>query len=210
MNKNIFVTGIGTGVGKTVVCAALAEALEADYWKPVQAGNLDDTDSMTVRRLLSNPVSVVHPETYRLQSSMSPHAAAKIDGTEIEPDDFIVPKTPRRLIIEGAGGLMVPLNDNFLVMDLIERLNVRVVLVSRIYLGNINHTLLSAEALNRRNIPVAGIIFNGKENKETEKFIARYTDLPVIGRMDEAVEVNKEMIKRNAQSLQVKLAEMKG
>ena len=150
--RKIFVTGIGTDVGKTVVSAILTEALEADYWKPVQAGDLDQSDSIKVKDLISNEKTIIHPEGIKLNSPMSPHAAADIDNVEIDLKEFNLPKTHNNLIIEGAGGLMVPLNDNDLIVDLIEQLEAEVVLVSQNYLGSINHTILSIEVLKNRGI----------------------------------------------------------
>ena len=169
--RRIFVTGIGTDVGKTVVSAILTEALEADYWKPIQAGDLDNSDSIKVQNLISNEKTVIHTEVIKLNSPMSPHAAAQIDNLEIKLSDFKLPETNNNLIVEGAGGLMVPLNDNDLIIDLIEVLDVEVVLVSQNYLGSINHTILSLDALKNRGIKVLGVIFNGVENTETEKYI---------------------------------------
>jgi dethiobiotin synthetase len=170
-NKPIFVTGIGTGVGKTIVSAILVEKLKADYWKPIQSGDLEDSDTLKVKSLITNNRSVFHPEAYRLTQPFSPHKSAKIDNITIEADKIILPKTDNKLIIEGAGGLMVPLNDRFLMIDLIRQLNAEVVLVSQFYLGSINHTLLSILALKQYNIPIKGIIFNGEEDIDTKKFI---------------------------------------
>ncbi|MFH0867509.1 MAG: dethiobiotin synthase, partial [Bacteroidota bacterium] len=133
--KNYFVTGIGTDVGKTIVSAILCEALQADYWKPVQCGSLDHTDSDVVRNLLSNNKSNIHPEIYRLKTAASPYHAATLENVYIDPGKIILPKTNNDLIIEGAGGLMVPLNDNYLMIDLIKKLNAEVILVSQNYLG---------------------------------------------------------------------------
>jgi dethiobiotin synthetase len=192
--RKIFVTGIGTDVGKTVVSAILTEALEADYWKPVQAGDLENSDSIKIERYISNSKTVIHTEGIRLNSPMSPHAAAAIDGVEIKLSDFTLPKTENNLVVEGAGGLMVPLNDNYLIIDLIKHLDIEVVLVSQNYLGSINHTILSIDALNNRGIKVLGIIFNGDENKETESFILNYSKLPVLGRVKSHIEINKEIV----------------
>ncbi len=175
--KRYFVTGIGTEVGKTVAAAILTEALQADYWKPVQAGGLDFTDTDTVRSLVSNPVSVFHPEAYSLKMAASPHKAAAAEGREINVQGITLPETSNNLIVEGAGGLMVPLNKRYLILDLVQQLGLEVVLVSRNYLGSINHTLLTAEVLRYRKVPVAGIIFNGEENSSTEDFIVKYTGL---------------------------------
>ncbi len=158
----IFVTGTGTGIGKTLISAILTEALGADYWKPVQAGNLDDTDSHLVRKLVSKS-SHIHPETYRLLKASSPHIAAREEGVHVSIDRIAeaVPNTHGRpLVIEGAGGLMVPLNQDEFVSDLIIRLNIPVVLVSRNLLGSINHSMLTALACREKNISVMGWIFN--------------------------------------------------
>ncbi|RIJ33956.1 dethiobiotin synthase [Pontibacter oryzae] len=175
--KQYFVTGIGTDVGKTVAAAILTEALQADYWKPVQAGGLDFTDTDTVKSLVSNEKSVFHPEAYSLKMAASPHKAAAAEGVEIDVKGMKLPQTQNNLIVEGAGGLMVPLNKRYLVLDLVQQLGLEVILVSRNYLGSINHTLLTAEVLRYRKIPVAGIIFNGEENATSEDFIVKYTGL---------------------------------
>jgi len=192
--RKIFVTGIGTDVGKTVVSAILTEALEADYWKPVQAGDLEFSDSIKVEHLISNTKTKIHQEGIKLNSPMSPHAAAEIDGVEIKLSDFKLPETNNNLIVEGAGGLMVPLNDKELIIDLIKYLGIDVVLVSQNYLGSINHTILSIDALKSRGINVLGIIFNGDSNIETEKYILNYSDLPCLGRIEQHKEINKETV----------------
>lgn len=180
-SKKYFVTGIGTGIGKTIVSAILTEKLKADYWKPVQAGELHNSDTMKVKSLISNNQSVFHPETYALTEPFSPHKSAAIDGIEIDMQRFILPQTDNNLIIEGAGGLMVPLNNQFLVIDLIKQLNVEVILVSQNYLGSINHTLLSIQTLKQYNIPIAGIIFNGDSNANSEEYILNYTGIKLLG-----------------------------
>lgn len=192
--RKIFVTGIGTDVGKTVVSAILTEALEADYWKPIQAGDLDNSDSIKVERFISNKKTVIHPEGMKLNSPMSPHAAAAIDNVEIKLADFSLPKTDNNIVVEGAGGLMVPLNDKELIIDLIQQLNIDVVLVSQNYLGSINHTILSLDALKNRGIKVLGIIFNGEENIETEKYVLNYSGLKCLGRVQQHQHINKEII----------------
>ena len=195
MNKrNLFVTGIGTGIGKTLVSAILTEKLKADYWKPVQAGELDNSDTMKVRNLVTNTVSAFHPETYRLTQPYSPHKSAALDGLEIDPQQFVLPQTDNTLIIEGAGGLMVPLNNSFLVIDLIKQLNAEVVLVSQNYLGSINHTILSAQSLKQYQIPVAGIIFNGDKDAYSEDFILQYTGFKHLGHIPNYNAINKATI----------------
>lgn len=201
--KRYFVTGIGTDVGKTVVSAVLTESLKADYWKPVQAGDLDNTDSHKIERFTSFE-PVIHPERHRLNSPMSPHAAARIDGVKIKLVDFELPKTDNNLIVEGAGGLMVPLNDDGdMLVDLIKHLNIPVILVSQNYLGSINHTLLSIELLQQKEITVAGIIINGEANAETEAIVGKYSNVPIIGRIGKEAEVDVDMIMKYANKIQL-------
>jgi len=198
--RNIFVTGIGTDVGKTVVSSILVEKLKADYWKPIQAGSLNDTDTMKVKKLISNSNSIFHPESYCLSGFMSPHAAANNDGIKISLSKIKLPVTKNNLIIEGAGGLMVPLNDKTLVIDLIKYLKVEVVLVSKNYLGSINHTLLSIDLLKGRDIKITGIVFNGVPNEETERFILKYSGLKCLAKIKQAQKINSDFISKNTAS----------
>ena len=195
------VAGIGTEIGKTVASAVLVEALQADYWKPIQSGALEDSDTNTVRRLISNPQSVFHPEAYRLTQPLSPHAAAELDGVTIDLKHIQLPQTANNLIVELAGGLMVPLNDRVLNIDLVEELGLPVLLVSRNYLGSINHTLLSVEACQRRGIHLLGILFNGPTVPATETFILNYTGLACLGRIGEEPSMTKALINQYANSL---------
>ncbi|MVN93082.1 dethiobiotin synthase [Mucilaginibacter aquatilis] len=172
----LFVTGIGTDVGKTVVSAILVEHLKADYWKPIQSGDLDNSDTMKVKALISNPVSKFYEEAYRLNQPFSPHKSARLDGLEIDLEKIIVPATENQLIIEGAGGLMVPLNNKHFIIDLIQKFNAEVILVVKHYLGSINHTLLSLELLKARGIPVNRIIFNGDRDEDSESIILSHVD----------------------------------
>ncbi len=196
--QTYFVSGIGTEVGKTVISAILCKALKADYWKPVQAGDLDNTDSHKVEDWSG---SKIHPERFKLNHPMSPHAAAERDNVEINLEDFKIPSVEGPLIIEGAGGLYVPLNQKDCMIDLIKKMNVPMILVSRNYLGSINHTLLSIEAVKAKGIEIAGIIFNGKENKETQEVIAAMSGVKVFGRVDELAVINKESIEKEARKL---------
>ena len=192
--RRLFVTGIGTNVGKTVISAILTQKLQADYWKPIQAGDLNNTDSMKVSQWVDNTISTIHPEAYRLTQPMSPHTAAERDGININLKDIISAETTRNLIIEGAGGLMVPLNKNDLVVDMISHLQAEAVLVSRHYLGSINHTILSIEALRSRNISITGIIFNGDENRDTESIIESVCAVPILGRIPKIDNLNQYSI----------------
>lgn len=189
-----FITGIGTGIGKTLISAILTEKLMADYWKPIQSGDLDISDSKTIASLISNPKSVIHPESYRLTRPLSPHLSAKLDGVEIRLDQIIIPETENNLMIEGAGGLMVPLNETQLIVDLIDKLDVEVILISQNYLGSINHTLLSINLLNQYEIKVKGIIFNGDENLETERFILDYSKIKKLGHVPSLRNIDKNVI----------------
>lgn len=179
----IFVTGIGTDVGKTVASAIITEALEADYWKPIQAGDLGHSDSHKVKAQVSNSKTVFHPNAYALQTPASPHLAAEIDGITIDLKKITAPETGNHLVIEGAGGVLVPLNDTDCVIDLIQK-DYKVIIVSRHYLGSINHTLLTIEALQNRKIDVAGIIFSGDENQSTENIILKKSGVKCIGRIE--------------------------
>jgi len=202
MNK-YFVTGIGTGIGKTLVSAILTEKLKADYWKPIQSGDLDTSDSITIGRLISNPQTIIHPESYRLTQPLSPHLSARLDGVNIDLDKINTPLTDNDLIIEGAGGLMVPLNEDELIIDLIKKLEVEVILVSQNYLGSINHTLLSVNLLKQYEIPIKGIIFNGEENTETERYILQYAKIKKLGSIPSFSDIDKEKVKAAGQNLSI-------
>ncbi|MBG8555951.1 dethiobiotin synthase [Hymenobacter guriensis] len=196
--ERLFITGIGTDVGKTFVSAILTEALQADYWKPVQAGLEPTTDAATVRSLVQNPVSRFWPERHRLQLPASPHAAAAAEQLTLRPGDFHLPDTDNHLLVEGAGGLLVPLAPGFLVADLIAQLDLDVVVVSRNYLGSINHTLLTLEALQTRGLRVRGLVFNGEPTPATEDFIRQHTGVPVMPRVLPEPHVSAKVVSRYA------------
>ena len=202
MNR-IFVTGISTEVGKTMAAAVLVEALEADYWKPVQAGDLDYSDSDKVHDLISNLKTVIHPNAYALKTPMSPHAAAEIDGVVIRADRIVPPRTQNHLVIEGAGGLLVPLNDTETIFDLI-RPDYKVVVVSRHYLGSINHTLLTIGALKEAGINPY-LLYSGDPHPTTESIIEKRMNVPVLGRIGEQAAFSKETIRNIALELQPNL-----
>lgn len=195
MSKKYFITGIGTEIGKTITSAVLTEHLKADYWKPIQSGDLENSDTLKVKNLISNSKTNFHPEAYRLTQPFSPHYSAALDGLEINLDSIVLPQTENNLIVEGAGGLMVPLNEKDLIIDLIQKLGLEVILVSKNYLGSINHTLLSVEALRSRNIAVKGIIFNGEANEASESVIKKMTGLNVIAHLPVLDGVSKESIR---------------
>lgn len=203
---NYFVTAIHTDSGKTLVSAILCEALQADYWKPVQAGL--PTDSDTVRTLA--PGITIHPEAYRLQTPASPHAAARTEGITITREGFKLPHTTNDLVIEGAGGCLVPLNDHDFVIDLATQFSATVILVSNLYLGSINHTLLTVEALRARNLTPAGIIFNGPANADSEQIILSHTRIPCLLRLPRQEQVTPDIVKHYANQLRTALHELTG
>jgi dethiobiotin synthetase len=198
-----FITGISTDVGKTIVSAIVTEALEADYWKPVQAGELENCDTKKVKKLVSNSNSKFHSNAYALKTPMSPHAAAEIDGIQIDLKNIKAPKTSNHLVIEGAGGLMVPLNDKNTILDLIKR-EYKVIVVSRHYLGSINHTLLTVNTLKNIGFDVY-LIFSGNEHKPTEDIIKKMTQVPVIGRIEDEPYFDQNVVKEYAELFKGKL-----
>ena len=203
----LFITGIGTDVGKTIASAIVTEALEADYWKPIQAGDLDNSDSHKVLRYLSNDKTIIHDNAYALNTPASPHLAAEMDGIVIDLKKISTPKTKNHLVIEGAGGILVPLNSNDCVIDLIQK-DYKVILVSRHYLGSINHTLLTVETLKSRNINIAGIIFSGDENTATEKIILNKTQLNCIGRIEQEPYFDANVVRYYADKFRENLAKL--
>jgi len=198
--KRYVVTGIGTDVGKTVVSAIIAQALEADYWKPIQSGELENSDSHKIDRLTNDNVHILS-ERYRLTEPLSPHASAAIDGVHLQLSELTLPETNRNLLVEGAGGLMVPINDTDLLIDAFKQWNLPVIIVSRHYVGSINHTLLTIEALQNRGIAIKGLVFVGDENKETESFILNHTKVPFLMRVPIAAEVTADFVQQQASIL---------
>ncbi len=203
----IFVTGIGTDVGKTIASSIITESLEADYWKPIQAGDLDNSDSHKIQRYISNDKTLIHPNSYKLNTPASPHYAAELDGVVIDLNKIVEPQTKNHLVVEGAGGVFVPINNTDCVIDLI-RPDYKVIVVSRHYLGSINHTLLTVEALQNRKIKVAGIIFSGEENKATESIILSKTGIKCIGRIEQEPYFDQNVIKDYAEQFRENLLEL--
>lgn len=200
--KKYFVTGIGTDVGKTIISAILVEALKADYFKPIQCGDLHDSDTLKVRSFVSNSTSIFHPESYALKEPASPHYSAELENVTIDLSKIRLPETQNNLIVEGAGGLMVPINQKELIIDLIQELDIEVILVSRNYLGSINHTLLSIEALKKRGIKLKGIIFNDTPNAPTEDIILKYTGVQFLGRVQPEKNWDKALIRTYAKQFE--------
>lgn len=194
MSQGFFITGTDTDVGKTVASAWAMLHLEADYWKPVQCGFDPSTDIKSVQAMTGLPAERFHAECYRLGAPLSPHEAAKREGVQIDMMAFTLPKTDRPLIVEGAGGLMVPLNKNFFVVDLITHLNLSAILVCRSGLGTINHTLLSLEALAARGITVEGIIMSGEKSPHNREALEEYGHIPILAELDHMDVINEEAL----------------
>lgn len=195
--QTIFVTGISTEVGKTIASAILVEAFCADYWKPIQSGDLENSDTMKVQRLVTNETSRFFPNAYALQTPASPHWSASLENTEIRLENIQRPTTKNTLVIEGAGGFLVPLNAHNTIADLVAPSD-KIVLISRHYLGSINHTMLTIEAILRRNLTLSGIIFSGNEHTSTESWIANATQIPILGRIEEEAHFSPEIIRKYA------------
>lgn len=192
--KKYFIAGVGTDIGKTITSAVLVEVLSAGYWKPLQCGNLHYTDSDIIKSLISNHYSVIYPETFRFKSASSPHHASLLENVIININHFKLPKTKNHLIIEGAGGVLTPINDKNFIIDIAAHFDCEVILVSHNYLGSINHTLLSIEAIKKRNIKIKGIIFNGQSIVSTENFIIKNSGILLLGRIPQLPMVNKQTI----------------
>ncbi|MFN4234840.1 MAG: dethiobiotin synthase [Bacteroidia bacterium] len=199
--RKIFITGIGTDVGKTVVSAIVTEALQADYWKPIQTGSYISCDADTVRNLISNTKTKIHPEVYKLEQPLSPHAAAELENVKISLSEIELPKTDNTLVIEGAGGIMVPLNDHEFILDIIKKFNAETILVIQNYLGSINHSLLSIDCLKKHQINILGIIFNGPPHKMSEDIIKKYSQLPILAHIGKEPKITPAVISKYASQL---------
>jgi len=197
MTKSIAIAGIHTGIGKTIASAVIAEAINADYWKPVQAG-IEERDTVLIKQLLTNGEKRVHPEEVVLSQPMSPHAAANIDGITIDLTTFKWPKTNKTLLIETAGGLLSPMSASATMADFIAYYQLPVILIVQNYLGSINHTLLSIEVLKSRDIQLLGIVISGSENESSETFIEQYAHVPIIARIPYFDRLDNESIAKCA------------
>jgi dethiobiotin synthetase len=202
MPNQFIIAGIGTEIGKTLISSIFRQGLQADYWKPVQSGNPEEADALFIEQMTRVPEGKIWDSSYMLTQPLSPHTAAEIDGVRISLDQIQLPQTERSLIVELAGGLMVPLNESETNLDLIARIALPVILVSKNYLGSINHTLLSYEILKAKQIPIAGIVFNGPANASGERFILQHTGLKVLLRVPELAQINPEIIQEYAQQIQ--------
>lgn len=193
----IIVAGIGTEVGKTIASAILATLLKGSYWKPIECGH---SDTACIQSLTNAPI---HPPAYSLLAPLSPHHAARLEKQTIEPNKIIPPVTTSPLIIESTGGIFVPINETTLTLDLFQEWNCRWVVVSKHYLGSINHTLLTLDALKKRNIAIAGVIFNGEANLDSENAILQISKIPLLGRLLPEPIINRQTIQRYANQWQL-------
>lgn len=202
---SLFVTGTDTDVGKTVVAATLTLGLDAYYWKPVQAGLTPTTDTASVREWTGLPAERFLPEGYRLREPMSPHAAAELEEVDIDLASLVATELPsdRPVVVEGAGGLMVPMNDEDLMIDLIGRMGLPVVLVARTSLGTLNHTLLSLRELRRRSIRLLGVVLNGEEHESNRTTIERFGRVRVLGRVPPLESIGPESLRSAFEGLEL-------
>ena len=194
----IMVAGIGTDVGKTIVSTILTTLLNGDYWKPIQCGDEENSDTATVKRWLDATIHTIHPPAYSLKAPLSPHHAARLENTLIRLDSITLPQTMRPLIIEGVGGILVPLTSKISSLDLFKSWDCQWIIVSRHYLGSINHTLLTLEVLRKLHLPILGIIFNGEPSPDSESAILEISQVPVLGRLLPEANLNPQTIQRYA------------
>lgn len=196
MHEKIIVTGQGTGVGKTIVSAIIASLLEAEYWKPIECGEEEGFDSEKMAQLIGR--QCIHPSAYSFHASLSPHHAARLENMSIQTNLIKFPLHQRHLIVETAGGIFVPINVGELSLDFFESLQGKWIIVSRHYLGSINHTLLTIEALKMRGVPILGIIFNGEPVPDSEEAILNFSQLPLLGRLLPEKIINQKTIQKYA------------
>jgi len=204
----IMVAGIGTDVGKTIVSAILTTLLKGDYWKPIQCGEEENSDTATMKRWLGTTTHTIHPPAYSLKAPLSPHHAARLENISIGLDSITLPQTTRPLIIEGVGGILVPLTSKTSSLDLFKSWDCQWVIVSRHYLGSINHTLLTLEVLKQLCLPVFGIIFNGEHNPDSEAAILEISQVSALGRLLPEANLNPQTIQRYAKQWQPLLSRL--
>jgi dethiobiotin synthetase len=196
------VAGIGTDVGKTIVSSILTTLLKGDYWKPIQCGDEENSDAATIKRWIDTTRHSIHPPAYSLKAPLSPHHAGRLESTSINLDSITLPQTTRPLIIEGVGGILVPLTSKTSSIDLFKSWDCQWVIVSKHYLGSINHTLLTIEVLKKLCIPILGIIFNGEHNPDSESAILEISQVSVLGRLLPETNLNSQTIQRYAKQWQ--------
>lgn len=194
MSRKISILGIHTDIGKTVASAVMTEALQADYWKPVQAGDLNNSDSIKIKKWISNKRTIVHDEAVRLQMAASPHTAAKQENRQYDFKKFAIPRTDNILFIETAGGIFSPIDEEHTMLDMTAYFQWETVLVCKNYLGSINHTLLCLEAIRNRNIDILALIVNGEKNESSESFICNYAKIDRVIHIPQLREINQQNV----------------
>ena len=180
---SFFLTGTDTEVGKTVICAWLMVHYKCHYWKPIQSG-MDSPDTKTIQKITGFDNSFFFPPVYELQQPLSPHESAKRDGIKVELANFLLPRKEMKVIVEGAGGILVPINERYFIVDIIKKLKLPILLVARSGLGTINHTLLTVSELKKRNLPLLGIILNGKRNQSNKEAVEKYSGVSVVSELE--------------------------
>lgn len=202
---SIIIAGIHTGIGKTICSAVICQALGYDYFKPIQAGDLDNSDSVFIKKNVDNPSCIIHRESYQLNTPASPHFASALDGITIKKENIILPVSKNNIVIETAGGIMSPLAKNFLNIDLVQHFNLPVILVASNYLGSINHTLLSVSAMQQRNITIQGLVFSGEAVESTRQYILEYTQLPLLFSIPLFQNINSQVVADFAKTISINL-----
>ena len=190
---SFFLTGTDTEVGKTVICAWLMVHYKYHYWKPIQSG-MDSPDIKTIQKITGFDSSFFFPPAYELQQPLSPHESAKRDGIKIELANFLLPRKETKVIVEGAGGILVPINEKYFIIDIIKKLSLPILLVARSGLGTINHTLLTVSELKKRNLPLLGIILNGKRNQSNREAIEKYSGVSVVSELEPLKTIDKKTL----------------
>jgi len=190
---SFFLTGTDTEVGKTVICAWLMVHYQYHYWKPIQSG-MDSPDTKAIQKITGFDNSFFFPPAYELQQPLSPHESAKRDGIKIELANFLLPRQETKVIVEGAGGILVPINEKHFIVDIIKKLKLPILLVARSGLGTINHTLLTVSELKKRNLPLLGIILNGKRNQSNREAIEKYSGVSVVSELEPLKTLDKKTL----------------
>ena len=190
---SFFLTGTDTEVGKTVVCAWLMVHYQYRYWKPIQSG-MDSPDTRTIQNITGFDNSFFFPPSYELQQPLSPHESAKRDGIKIELTNFLLPRKEDNIIVEGAGGILVPIDEKYFIVDIIKKLALPILLVARSGLGTINHTLLTVNELKKRNLPLLGIILNGKRNQSNKEAVEKYSGVSVVSELEPIKTLDKKTL----------------
>ena len=190
---SFFLTGTDTEVGKTVICAWLMVHYKYHYWKPIQSG-MDSPDIKTIQKITGFDSSFFFPPAYELQQPLSPHESAKRDGIKIELANFLLPREETKVVVEGAGGILVPINEKYFIIDIIKKLKLPILLVARSGLGTINHTLLTVSELKKRNLPLLGIILNGKRNQSNREAIEKYSGVSVVSELEPLKTLDKKTL----------------